>query len=85
MHLAVPDSCFNSPTADQCYEQLRASLPSGNQYWKMSFGNVFKGLCSESLAMDIRYDLASLGPLDLFALTSGQFFGQPPFRKLTLE
>ncbi|RMJ28929.1 hypothetical protein PHISP_00140 [Aspergillus sp. HF37] len=70
MHLAVPDNCFHSPSTDQCLEQLRLSLPSGSQYWKMSFGNIFKSLCSESLAMHIRNDLASLGPLNLFALTS---------------
>lgn len=72
MHLAVPDNCFHSPSADQCLEQLKLSLPSSSQYWKMSFGNIFKSLCSESLAMHIRYDLASLGPLNLFALTSGE-------------
>lgn len=76
-HLSVPDICFNSPTADQCYNQIRTSLPSSSHYWTMSFGNVFKGLCSESLPIDIQYDLALLGPLNLFALTSGEFSGVP--------
>lgn len=72
IHLAVPDSCFNSPTADQCYDQLKLSRPPCHQYWRMFFEGVFKCLCSENIATDLRHTLASLGLLNLFALISGE-------------
>ena len=73
IHLAVPDSCFNAPTADQCYDQLKLSRPPCHQYWRMFFEGVFKCLCSENVPMDLRHTLASLGLLNLFALISGEF------------
>ena len=72
IHLAVPDACFHSPTADQCYDQIKQHLPSKSQYWRLLFGNVFKRLCSPSLDIEHRHDIAALGPLNLFAFTSGE-------------
>lgn len=70
IHMAVPDACFQAPTADDCYEQIKRFLPAKSQYWKISFCNAFKSLCQENLTLNLRYDLAALGPLNLFALTS---------------
>lgn len=72
IHLAVPDSCFNAPTAYQCYDQLKLSRPPCHYYWRMFFEGVFKSLCSADITMDLRHNLASLGFLNLFALISGE-------------
>lgn len=70
IHMAVPDACFQAATGDDCFRQIKRLLPAQAQYWRISFCNAFRSLCQESLAVNLRYDLAALGPLNLFALTS---------------
>lgn len=73
MHMAVPEACFQAPSADECYDQVRIHLPESSYYWKMSFRFAFRNICKENLAGDLRTALAALGPLNLFALASGVF------------
>lgn len=70
IHMATPDACFQAPTADNCYDQIKRLLPVESHYWKISFCNAFKSLFQENLTAGLHYDLAALGPLNLFALTS---------------
>jgi hypothetical protein len=78
MHMAVPETCFQAETADQCYEQIQLFLPKNSLYWEVSFRCAFESLCKDNLTMNLRHVLASLGPLNLFALTSGE----PSFRRV---
>ncbi|KAJ5857401.1 hypothetical protein N7455_008295 [Penicillium solitum] len=70
MHMATPEACFQATTADQCHHQLQLFLPARSLYWTTSFRGSFESLCKDDLSVNIRHLLATLGPLNLFALTS---------------
>ncbi|KAJ5210522.1 hypothetical protein N7491_010329 [Penicillium cf. griseofulvum] len=70
MHMATPEACFQATTADQCHHQLQVFLPARGLYWTTSFRGSFEALCKDDLSVNIRHLLATLGPLNLFALTS---------------
>jgi hypothetical protein len=72
INTAVPEACFQAPTADGCFEQLQLFLPPESPYWKVSLGSAFQTLCKDNLAVSARDGLASLGPLNLFVLASGE-------------
>ncbi|KAJ5192745.1 hypothetical protein N7449_008887 [Penicillium cf. viridicatum] len=70
MHMATPEACFQATTADQCHHQLQLFLPARSLYWTTSFRGSFESLCKDDLSVNTRHLLATLGPLNLFALTS---------------
>ncbi|KAK4869941.1 hypothetical protein LT330_005665 [Penicillium expansum] len=70
MHMATPETCFQAATADQCHHQIQLFLPARSLYWTTSFRGSFESLCKDDLSVNIRHLLATLGPLNLFALTS---------------
>lgn len=72
MHLAMPEACFQAPTAEQCYEQILLFLPENSPYWKLSFRGAVESLCKNNFSTHSCQSLAALGPLNLFALTSGE-------------
>jgi hypothetical protein len=74
IHTAVPEACFQAMTADECYEQIQVWLPSESLFWEISLCSAFQVLCRDTLEVRVRDGLAALGPLNLFALTSGQSF-----------
>lgn len=73
MHMAMPETCFQATTADQCHQQIQFSLPAQSLYWKISFRGAFESLCKDDLSLEVRHIVSSLGPLVLFALASGEF------------
>jgi hypothetical protein len=72
INTAVPEACFQALTADECFEQLQLFLPPESPYWKVSLCSAFQTLCKDNLTMSARDCLASLGPLNLFVLASGE-------------
>jgi hypothetical protein len=76
IHTALPEACFQAMNANECYEKIHLFLPPESLYWKVSLCSAFQTLCRESLEVTVRDGLAALGPLNLFALTSGM---SPPF------
>jgi hypothetical protein len=72
MHMATPESCFQATTADECHQQIQLFLPARSIYWTISFRGSFESICKDELSHTIRQLLASLGPSNLFALTSGK-------------
>ncbi|KAJ5124440.1 uncharacterized protein N7515_008265 [Penicillium bovifimosum] len=70
MHMATPESCFQATTADECHQQIQLFLPARSIYWTISFRGSFEAICKDELPVTIRQLLASLGPSNLFALTS---------------
>lgn len=77
MHMATPEACFQATTADQCHHQLQLFLPARSLYWTISFRGSFESICKDDLSVNIRHLLATLGPLNLFALTSGKLACKP--------
>jgi hypothetical protein len=82
MHMATPEACFQATTADQCHHQLQLFLPARSLYWTTSFRASFESLCKDDLSVNIRHLLATLGPLNIFALTSGKLQSKPPWSNL---
>lgn len=76
--MATPEACFQATTADQCHHQLQLFLPARSLYWTISFRGSFESICKDDLSVNIRHLLATLGPLNLFALTSGKSQPKPP-------
>ncbi|KAJ5766634.1 uncharacterized protein N7511_004250 [Penicillium nucicola] len=70
MHMAMPETCFQATTADQCHQQIQFALPAQSLYWKFSFRGAFESLCKNDLVLEVRHMVSSLGPLVLFALAS---------------
>ncbi|GFG12218.1 C2H2 type zinc finger domain protein [Aspergillus udagawae] len=71
MHVAAPESCFQAPTADQCYDAIRNWMPSASLCWKFSFRALFETLCIDDLPLKMQQAVAALGPLNLFTIISG--------------
>jgi hypothetical protein len=74
MHLATPESCFQALTADECHQEIQTHLPCGSAYWSLSFRGAFEALAKDTFPSSMRQIIAASGPLNLFALTSGQPF-----------
>lgn len=72
MHVAAPESCFQAPTADQCYDAIRHWMPSASLCWKFSFRALFETLCIDDLTVKMQQAVAALGPLNLFTIISGR-------------
>lgn len=72
MHLATPESCFQAITADECHREIQTHLPCGHSYWSLSFRGAFEALAKDNFSQSMRHIIAGLGPLNLFALTSGK-------------
>lgn len=74
IHMAAPEACFQAETADLCHEKIQLYLPTGSAYWGLSFRRAFEVLSQPELSPSMRHSVAGLGPLNMFALASGQFF-----------
>lgn len=72
MHMAVPEACFQAMSTEQCYQQILIHLPSESSFWNLSFRRSFEHLSKETIPAPITHAIASLGPLNLFCLTSGK-------------
>lgn len=74
MHMATPEACFQAPSADECHQQIQLHLPVDSPYWSLSFRGAFEFLSKDTLSPGMCQAIADLGPLNLFALTSGKWF-----------
>lgn len=72
MHLACPEACFQAASAAECYDQVKRWIVNGNSVSLTPFRSILESLCQKSLTQDTCKIIAYLGPLNLFALTSGK-------------
>lgn len=72
MHVAAPESCFQAPSADRCFEEIQQWMPPMSLCWKASFRSLFESLCMDDLTGNMRHFVAALGPLNLFTIISGR-------------
>lgn len=67
MDVACPEACFQSKTSEDCFKELQNnSLPP-----KPGFSLTVQMLYRDWVDPDLSVVLADLGPLNLFAMTSG--------------
>lgn len=73
MHLAFPESCFQAVTKDECYDKIQLWMlgPSPTSY--MTLYTAVKDSCEKALAPSTHRNMAYLGPLNLFAIVSGEY------------
>lgn len=72
INMATPEACFQAETADLCHQKIQLHLPAGSSYWGLSFRHAFEALSQPELSPIMRHSIASLGPLNLFAMASGK-------------
>lgn len=71
MHLASPEACFQATSAADCHNQVKRWMGAGSVSLT-PFRSVLESLCQKSLKPVTFRSIAYLGPLNLFALTSGK-------------
>ncbi|KAJ6166578.1 hypothetical protein N7470_002025 [Penicillium chermesinum] len=47
MHMAVPESCFQAMTANECHQNLQVHLPIDSPYWDLSMRSAFESLSKD--------------------------------------
>lgn len=73
MTMASPESCFQATTSETCLEQFQQWLPgSGAMCNNIMLREAIENLCIKALATDAQRSMAQLGPLNLFAIVSGE-------------
>lgn len=74
MHMAFPESCFQAATEDECYEEIQCWMLDFGPTCSITLRAAVEDACGTNLAQDSQRNLASLGPLNLFAIVSGEDF-----------
>lgn len=70
MQLASSEAAFQAPTADECFQCIQ----QGSKNIMHTLSSLCERLCREPMQSDLLASFADLGPLNLFALTSGKSF-----------
>jgi hypothetical protein len=72
MDLVCPESCFQAPTADECFASTTNWRLSKIQQRKMSLCSAIETVLGEDMNLQAREMFAELGTLNLFAIVSGE-------------
>lgn len=67
MQLACSEASFQAPTEDTCQQYLKAEATTG----KHTLSSITRFMCKDSIPLETQVALADIGPLNMFALTSG--------------
>jgi hypothetical protein len=74
MQMASPESCFQASTSESCLEQIRHCLPDSTAICNITLREAIETLCIKTLSSEPQRRMAELGPLNLFAIVSGELF-----------
>lgn len=72
MHMAFPESCFQAATKDECYEEIQCWMLDLGATCCITLCTAVEDACEKILVQDSKRNLARLGPLNLFAIVSGE-------------
>ena len=67
MHLACSEACFQAPTGDLCFQYLLHETACE----RLTLSSLTGTICKNPIPLESQVALADVGPLNLFALTSG--------------
>jgi hypothetical protein len=67
MDMACPEACFQSTTSEDCFQELQTHFRPSMPEFRVAVEMLYRDRDSE----DSTIVLADLGPLNLFAMTSG--------------
>ena len=74
MHMAFPESCFQAATEDECYKEIQCWILDLGPTCCITLRTAVEDVCEKVLVQDSHRNLARLGPLNLFAIVSGESF-----------
>lgn len=77
MQMASPESCFQASTSERCLEQIRHWMPDPTAICKITLRDAIETLCIKNLSSESQRRMAALGPLNLFAIVSGEQLYMP--------
>jgi hypothetical protein len=72
MHMASPDACFQAATADECIDQIHRWMPPTSLFPNLLLREAIENLCLDTLTPESIQQYSQLGPLNLFAMVSGE-------------
>ncbi|SPO05408.1 related to C2H2 transcription factor [Cephalotrichum gorgonifer] len=70
MHMARPEGCFQAATGEDCFEELWAWRSQSPIPSSLTLSEAVEMVCRGGMSEEMRCSLASLGPLNLFAIIS---------------
>lgn len=72
MSMASPEACFQAPTADDCIDQIYRWMPSTSPFRTLLLRDAIENLCMDIMTPESQQQYSQLGPLNLFAMVSGE-------------
>ncbi|KAB5585027.1 fungal-specific transcription factor domain-containing protein [Coniochaeta sp. 2T2.1] len=72
MHMASPESCFQASTSEDCLDQIRQWMPDSTAMCNITLRQAIESLCVKTLSPESQLRMAELGPLNMFAIISGE-------------
>lgn len=82
LHLACPEACFQATTEAGCFDEIQRWYSGEHSGTQVSYLDCIAMIRQESMTVESQRLFAFLGPLNLFALTSGKL--QHPIRDPTV-
>ena len=83
MHMASPDACFQAATAEECINQIHRWMPPTSLFPSLLLREAIENLCLDTLTPESIQQFSQLGPLNLFAMVSGERPEMPRSRRQT--
>lgn len=72
MHMAFPEAAFQASTSTECARELQNWRLRSSLLHNITFREVVERFCGKPFSNDWRRLFADLGPLNLFAVVSGE-------------
>jgi hypothetical protein len=72
MHMASPEACFQATTAKQCIEEIHRWMSPSSPFCSILLREAIEDVCSDTMGPDLQDRFSQLGPLNLFAIVSGE-------------
>lgn len=72
MDMASPEACFQAETADDCIGQIYRWMPSTSPFCTLLLRDAIENLCIDVMSPEVQQQYSQLGPLNLFAMVSGE-------------
>ncbi len=72
MHMVSPESCFQAESSAECWEEIRRWMSPESPFCSLLLRDAIENLCLDTMTEETQHQLAQLGPVNLFAMVSGE-------------
>jgi hypothetical protein len=72
MHMASPEACYQAATAEECIDQIHQWMSPTSPFCHLLLREAIENLCLDTLTPESQHLFSQLGPLNLFAMVSGE-------------